>query len=139
MFQLSCRFCILSRVTLNQITTFKLHTSAVLRQTAKDVRNKRISSTLYYVAAAGIATVGLSYAAVPLYRMFCQAYSYGGTVTEGHDAQKVEQMTALRHRPIKVKFNADLGSSMRWNFKPQQNEITVGKINQNYQWHESNS
>lgn len=36
------------------------------------IRNKRIRSTLYYVSAAGVLTVGLSYAAVPLYRMFCQ-------------------------------------------------------------------
>lgn len=29
-------------------------------------------STLYYVAAAGIFVCGMSYAAVPLYRIFCQ-------------------------------------------------------------------
>ena len=29
-------------------------------------------STLYYVAALGVLTLGLSYAAVPLYRIFCQ-------------------------------------------------------------------
>lgn len=34
--------------------------------------NKRIKSTLYYVTAAGVLVAGFSYAAVPLYRMFCQ-------------------------------------------------------------------
>lgn len=29
-------------------------------------------STLYYATAAGVLFVGLTYAAVPLYRMFCQ-------------------------------------------------------------------
>lgn len=29
-------------------------------------------STLYYVAAAGVFVCGMSYAAVPLYRIFCQ-------------------------------------------------------------------
>lgn len=29
-------------------------------------------STLYYVAAAGMFVCGMSYAAVPLYRIFCQ-------------------------------------------------------------------
>ncbi|KAJ8925246.1 hypothetical protein NQ315_001433 [Exocentrus adspersus] len=88
-------------------------------------RRKGIKSTLYYVTAAAVATAGLSYAAVPLYRMFCQAYSYGGTTTTGHDASKVESMTAVKHKPIKIKFNADTAASMTWNFKPQQTEITV--------------
>lgn len=36
------------------------------------LHNKNLKSTLYYVTAGGILVVGLSYAAVPLYRMFCQ-------------------------------------------------------------------
>lgn len=88
-------------------------------------RNQRIKSTVYYLSAAGVLTAGLSYAAVPLYRMFCQAYSYGGTTSVGHDTSKVEAMKPIKHRPIRVRFNADLSSSMRWNFKPQQHEITV--------------
>lgn len=71
-------------------------------------------------------TVGMSYAAVPLYRMFCAAYSYGGTTgTAGHDGSKVQSMEKVEDRVIKIKFNADIGASMRWNFKPQQYEIKV--------------
>lgn len=88
-------------------------------------QNVKTRSTLYYITAAGVLTVGLSYAAVPLYRMFCQSYSYGGSVSLGHDTSKVETMKAIKQRPLKIKFNADTASSMRWNFKPQQNEITV--------------
>lgn len=90
-------------------------------------RKKSIRSTLYYAAAAVVVTVGLSYAAVPLYRLFCQAYSYGGTTATGHDTSKVEIMSPVKHKPIKIKFNADTAASMRWNFKPQQTEITVGE------------
>lgn len=82
-------------------------------------------STLYYVTAAGVVVAGLSYAAVPLYRLFCQATSYGGTTAVGHDSSKVEAMSAVKNRQIKVRFNADTASSMRWNFKPQQTDITV--------------
>lgn len=92
---------------------------------AKDRQNKRIWATLHYVTAAGVLTAGLSYAAVPLYRMFCQAYSYGGTTAVGHDRDKIEAMRPVKNRLFKVKFNADIGASMRWNFKPQQNEIDV--------------
>lgn len=94
-------------------------------KTPTEEQRTKIRSTLYYVSAAGVLVAGLSYAAVPLYRMFCQSYSYGGTTVVGHDADKVETMSAVKHRPVKVKFNADIGSSMRWNFKPQQNEISV--------------
>ncbi|XP_050301757.1 cytochrome c oxidase assembly protein COX11, mitochondrial [Anthonomus grandis grandis] len=109
---------------INTSAPFRSHsqnTADKLRQ----ARKKDIRSTLYYVTAAGIVTVGMSYAAVPLYRMFCQAYSYGGTTQQGHDSDKVESMQVDTSRPIKVKFNADRSANMRWNFKPQQNDITV--------------
>lgn len=35
-------------------------------------QKKRIRSTVYYMSSIGVMTVGLSYAAVPLYKMFCQ-------------------------------------------------------------------
>jgi cytochrome c oxidase assembly protein subunit 11 len=88
-------------------------------------QTKKVRTTLYYVAGIGVLTVGLSYAAVPLYRMFCSAYSYGGTTGVQHDGSKVEEMKRIADRIIKIKFNADLGASMRWNFKPQQYEIRV--------------
>ncbi|KAK4877015.1 hypothetical protein RN001_009521 [Aquatica leii] len=115
-----------SLVSKFNCTKYKLHTSAVhrLKGTQQTSQNVRIKSTLYYITAAGVLVVGLSYAAVPLYRIFCQAYSYGGTTATGHDADKVKNMTVL-NRPIKIKFNADTVSSMRWNFKPQQREIQV--------------
>lgn len=39
---------------------------------SNDEQKKRIRSTVYYMSSVGILTVGLSYAAVPLYKMFCQ-------------------------------------------------------------------
>ncbi|KAJ8866665.1 hypothetical protein PR048_032526 [Dryococelus australis] len=88
-------------------------------------QRKKTRSTVYYVAAAAVLTVGLSYAAVPLYRIFCQAYSYGGTTGVGHDAEKVENMSKRKDRLITVRFNADRSASMRWNFKPMQTQIKV--------------
>lgn len=91
----------------------------------KNSQNVKLKSTLYYFAGLGVLTLGLSYVAVPLYRMFCAAYSYGGTTGVGHDGEKVESMKRVADRIIKIKFNADIGASMRWNFKPQQYEIRV--------------
>lgn len=39
---------------------------------AGEAARKRQKSTLYYLTAGGIFVAGASYAAVPLYRMFCQ-------------------------------------------------------------------
>ncbi|CAG0893874.1 unnamed protein product [Darwinula stevensoni] len=80
-------------------------------------------STIMYVASVGILILGLSYAAVPLYRIFCQAYSFGGTVNENTDL--VEKMRQVPSRKVKIRFNADTAASLRWNFKPQQTEIFV--------------
>lgn len=92
---------------------------------SEQMQKKRIKSTLYYVSAAGVLVAGFSYAAVPLYRMFCQSFSYGGTTSSQHDPSNVENMTKREGRILKIKFNADIGASMRWNFKPQQYEIKV--------------
>ena len=45
-------------------------------------------TTLLYLLSLGVATVGASYAAVPLYRIFCQRTGYGGTTGHG-DTDKV--------------------------------------------------
>ena len=70
----------------------------------------------------GVATgmVGLSFAAVPLYRLFCQVTGYGGTT------QVAEAMPAqVGERIFTVRFNADLSRDMPWRFEPKQREMTL--------------
>ncbi|XP_028170161.1 cytochrome c oxidase assembly protein COX11, mitochondrial [Ostrinia furnacalis] len=116
----------------NNFTVSSPATLLVPKQIVQNVLNrgaheqkKNIRSTLNYMVALGVMTVGLSYAAVPLYRIFCQAYSYGGTTAQVESAEVVGNMKAVKSRPIKIRFNADVASSMQWNFKPQQIDITV--------------
>ena len=54
-----------------------------------------------------------------------QATGLGGKPTLGHDTSKVETMKPVEDRIITVRFNADVHSSMRWNFKPQQIQVKV--------------
>jgi len=82
-------------------------------------------TTLLYLSSAVIGTVGASYAAVPLYRVFCQTTGYGGTVVEGHDSEKVASMKKKEDRLLTIKFNADTAAQMRWNFRPQQPVVYV--------------
>ncbi|KAM9716127.1 cytochrome c oxidase assembly protein COX11, mitochondrial-like, partial [Menidia menidia] len=86
---------------------------------------RRNRTVLTYVAAAGVAMVGLAYAAVPLYRLYCQAAGLGGAAVAGHDAEQVASMQPVRERVVKVTFNADTHASIQWNFRPQQTEIYV--------------
>ncbi|XP_042658310.1 cytochrome c oxidase assembly protein COX11, mitochondrial isoform X2 [Tyto alba] len=86
---------------------------------------RRNRSALAYIAAAAVGMVGMSYAAVPLYRLYCQATGLGGTTSAGHGAEQIERMEPVRGRVIRVTFNADVHSSIQWSFQPQQSEIYV--------------
>jgi len=87
---------------------------------------ERNKTTFFYMLGLAILTTGLSYAAVPLYRMFCQASGYGGTTRQvGHGDDKVELLKPNKERRIKVRFQADTAATMQWNFRPQQTEVTL--------------
>jgi len=82
-------------------------------------------SSIMYVTSAGIVMVGVSYASVPLYKVFCQATGAGGTVITGHNTEQVSYMRRVEDTVLDIHFNADTHSSMMWNFKPQQPNVTV--------------
>ncbi len=74
------------------------------------------------ITAAGIVAgmIGLSYASVPLYELFCRVTGYGGT-TQTADAAPAE----IGERRIKVRFNADTANGMPWRFQPEQRQVEV--------------
>ncbi|XP_003467083.2 cytochrome c oxidase assembly protein COX11, mitochondrial [Cavia porcellus] len=86
---------------------------------------RRNKTVLTYVAAAAVGMLGASYAAVPLYRLYCQTTGLGGSAVAGHGSDQIESMVPVKDRIIKVTFNADVHASLQWNFRPQQSEIYV--------------
>ena len=64
--------------------------------------------------------VGLSFAAVPLYRLFCAATGYGGTPSVGLAAAP-----GADGRTIRVRFNADTNPALPWKFAPDQVEVNL--------------
>ena len=60
--------------------------------------NKR---TVLYMTAIAVGVAGLSYAAVPLYRLYCQASGYGGTVSK---VESGENMNPVKEREITVSY-----------------------------------
>ncbi|XP_040573395.1 LOW QUALITY PROTEIN: cytochrome c oxidase assembly protein COX11, mitochondrial [Lepeophtheirus salmonis] len=89
--------------------------------------HEKKQSSLVYVLSAAIGTVGLSYASVPLYRLFCASTGYGGYLNKGSEeaSQKLSEVKVRKERTIRVEFNADTAAQMRWNFKPQQDFVSV--------------
>ena len=80
-------------------------------------RNARTGLVLSGIVAG---MIGLSFASVPLYRLFCQVTGYGGTTQIAAAAPG-----AVSERVIKVRFNADTAPDLPWSFKPAQREIAL--------------
>ncbi|XP_048345771.1 cytochrome c oxidase assembly protein COX11, mitochondrial [Sphaerodactylus townsendi] len=87
--------------------------------------SQRNRTVLTYLAAAAVGMAGVSYAAVPLYRLYCQATGLGGSAVAGHGSDQIETMERVKDRILKITFNADVHSSLQWNFRPQQTEVYV--------------
>ena len=117
------RFCVTKHIASAPRRTFV--TSLPKRKDALPSNKEKNRTTLFYVISVIIGTVGASYAAVPLYRVFCQSTGYGGTTQVGHKVDLVESMEAKKDRLIRVNFNADTAATMQWNFRPQQAAIDV--------------
>ncbi|CAA2976391.1 cytochrome c oxidase assembly COX11, mitochondrial [Olea europaea subsp. europaea] len=90
---------------------------------------KKSNKMLLYLTGLVFAMVGCSYAAVPLYRRFCQATGYGGTVQRRESVEeKIARHTkdgTLTTREIVVQFNADVADGMPWKFVPTQREVLM--------------
>ena len=79
-----------------------------------------VASCLTFV----VAMVGMAYAAVPLYDMFCRVTGYNGTT------QRVEQVSdVILDQTMKVTFDANIDSGLPWEFEPvdRQVEVKIGE------------
>jgi cytochrome c oxidase assembly protein subunit 11 len=69
-----------------------------------------------------LVMVGMSFAAVPLYRIFCQSTGFGGTTQVSLAAPAKDKIV---NRIITVKLTGNVARDMPWRFAPQQREIAV--------------
>jgi cytochrome c oxidase assembly protein subunit 11 len=83
-------------------------------------RNRRVAA---FAVAGAAAMLGLGYASVPLYRLFCQVTGFQGTTQRATEAQaagiKVSPVT------ISVRFDGNVDRDLPWAFKPVQVTQTV--------------
>ena len=80
------------------------------------------------VALLPLAMLAAGFAAVPLYRLFCQTTGFGGT-TQRADAAAVP--VAVTGDMINVRFDANIAPGMGWRFQPERNvmKVAVGARN----------
>jgi cytochrome c oxidase assembly protein subunit 11 len=73
--------------------------------------------------------IGLTYASVPLYRLFCQVTGYGGTTQRAETAPE-----EVLDRKMTVQFDANISDGLAWRFEPVQRDMTVkvGETNMAY-------
>lgn len=78
-------------------------------------RNRRVG----FIALVGVlAMLGLGFASVPLYRMFCQVTGFGGTTSRASAAEASQVKVA--EGTISVRFDANVDRDMPWRFAPEQ-------------------
>jgi cytochrome c oxidase assembly protein subunit 11 len=88
---------------------------------SKDTDPKRRHSILALSLVGLVAgMVGLSFASVPLYRMFCQVTGYGGT------PQRAEKAPGeVLDRTVTIRFDGNVDRSLPWTFAPVQQTMDV--------------
>ena len=85
--------------------------------------NERAKLRTGLVAAfAAIAMIGLAYASVPLYRMFCQVTGFGGTTMRVAESAVPTRPVA---KTISVRFDANVAPGLSWSFAPVKTHETV--------------
>lgn len=85
-------------------------------------RHRANLRTALAMGAIAATMAGVSFAAVPLYRVFCQVTGYGGTTQRAEEAP-----TRIGKRVMTVRFNADVaGSNLPWAFRaPDESQVKV--------------
>lgn len=93
--------------------------------TALAQRNAR---TALLMAALVAAMVGLAFASVPLYRLFCQVTGFGGTPV------RAEEAPGAVAGEIGVRFDANIDPALPWRFEPVERTVRIrpGERNQIY-------
>jgi cytochrome c oxidase assembly protein subunit 11 len=84
----------------------------------RKVRRAGLTAAACAIFVAGM--VGMAFAAVPLYKIFCQLTGYGGTTQQAERAP-----SATLARELTIRFDANISNSLGWSFRPEKHAISV--------------
>jgi cytochrome c oxidase assembly protein subunit 11 len=85
-------------------------------------RNARVGAMAF---AGALAMLGLGYAAVPLYQMFCQVTGFGGTTMIASEEDAARAASIATGQKISIRFDATTAAGVPWAFRPVQPTQTV--------------
>ena len=96
---------------------------------ALEQRNRR---TMLMAFGIALAMLGLGYAAVPLYDLFCRVTGFGGTTqvaTEAEADLAANIAASAGAREFSIRFDANTASDMPWEFRPVQvtDRVSIGQ------------
>jgi cytochrome c oxidase assembly protein subunit 11 len=84
-------------------------------------RGSRKNLRIAAIAGGGaLAMLGLAYASVPLYALFCQTTGFGGTPQRAAEAP-----ATATDRNVTIRFDANTAGSLGWNFHAEQSTMAV--------------
>lgn len=83
-----------------------------------DARGRRRTTAAITVATVA-GMIGLSFASVPLYRLFCQVTGYDGTPRIALGGGSV----ATSENTVRITFDANTSRDLPWRFVPEQREV----------------
>ncbi len=82
--------------------------------------NRKMHHTALACAAVAVGMVGLAFASVPLYSLFCKVTGFDGTPII-RDANSSEVLD----RTISVRLDANVSPGLKWRFAPETPEVKV--------------
>ena len=88
-----------------------------------DTGKPRLRRDVAIAAACGVLVagmVGASFAAIPLYKIFCSVTGFAGTTQVARIAPKHEIA-----RELTIRFDSNVTPGLPWKFVPEQNEIKL--------------
>lgn len=81
---------------------------------------RKMQRTAFACAGIVVGMVGLAYASVPLYDLFCKVTGFNGTpIVRSDNASEVSERT------IAIRFDSNVAPGLSWRFAPEKREITV--------------
>lgn len=95
--------------------------------TPDSTKNRKVAMIF---AAVVVGMVGLAYASVPLYRLFCQVTGFGGTTQRAEAAP-----SKTVDRRMTILFDANTAGSLPWTFEPVQRSLDVKVGEENFAYY----
>ena len=94
--------------------------------------DSRKNRTAIFAFLGALGMLGLGFAAVPLYQMFCQVTGFGGTTQRASesDAALAERLGASAGaKTISIRFDGTTANDVPWSFRPEQvtDTVTIGQ------------